>query len=189
MALLPGWSVARAIVVLGDSISAGYGLDNPDQGWVGLLQAKLKPTGTEVVNAGISGDTSAGGLARVDALLDRYQPSVVLLELGGNDGLRGLPPAQMADNLGEIIRRVQARQAKVLLLGMRIPPNYGKRYNEMFEAVFPELAQRLGVAYVPFLLEGVGGNNGLMQPDGLHPNMAAQPVLLQRVWEKLAPLL
>jgi acyl-CoA thioesterase-1 len=189
LALLPAWGAARAIVVLGDSISAGYGLENPDQGWVGLLQARLRNRGDEVVNAGISGDTTAGGLARLDALLERYRPAILILELGANDGLRGLPPARMGANLGEIIHRAQAHQAKVLLLGMRIPPNYGKRYNEMFEAVFPELAQRYGVAYVPFLLEGVGGNDGLMQPDGLHPNLAAQPVLLERVWARLEPLL
>jgi acyl-CoA thioesterase-1 len=189
LALLPAWGAARAIVVLGDSISAGYGLENPDQGWVGLLQARLRDRGDEVVNAGISGDTTAGGLARLDALLERYRPAILILELGANDGLRGLPPARMGANLGEIIHRAQAHQAKVLLLGMRIPPNYGKRYNEMFEAVFPELAQRYGVAYVPFLLEGVGGNDGLMQPDGLHPNLAAQPVLLERVWARLEPLL
>jgi acyl-CoA thioesterase-1 len=164
-------------------------LENPDQGWVGLLQARLRDRGDEVVNAGISGDTTAGGLARLDALLERYRPAILILELGANDGLRGLPPARMGANLGEIIHRAQAHQAKVLLLGMRIPPNYGKRYNEMFEAVFPELAQRYGVAYVPFLLEGVGGNDGLMQPDGLHPNLAAQPVLLERVWARLEPLL
>lgn len=189
IALLPALGTARALVVLGDSISAAYGLENPEQGWVGLLQTRLKDRGVEVVNAGISGDTSAGGLARIDALLERYQPAIVIVELGANDGLRGLPPAQLSANLGEIIRRSQVRQAKVLLLGMRIPPNYGKRYNDLFEAVFPELAQRYGVAYVPFLLEGVGGNDGLMQPDGLHPNLAAQPVLQQRVWERLEPLL
>jgi len=177
--------------VLGDSISAGYGLENLGSAWVGLLADKLKASGKpwEVVNASISGETSAGGLARVDELLARHKPGVLVLELGANDGLRGLQPSLMQDNLAKIIARARQAGAKTLLLGMRIPPNYGKKYNDMFEAAFPALAKEQGIAYVPFLLEGVGGNAQLMQADGLHPNAQAQPVLMGLVWEKLQPLL
>lgn len=182
---------AAVLLVLGDSISAGYGLENPAQGWVGLLADKLKASGKawEVVNASLSGETSAGGLARVDALLAKHKPRLILLELGANDGLRGLPPNLMQANLTEIINRASRAGARTLLLGMRIPPNYGKRFNDLFEAAFPALAKEQGVAYVPFLLEGVGGNAQLMQPDGLHPNLDAQPVLMRLVWDKLLPLL
>jgi acyl-CoA thioesterase-1 len=182
---------AGVVLVLGDSISAAYGLENPAQGWVALLAEKINAAGKpwEVVNASISGEISAGGLSRLDALLARHKPGLLLLELGANDGLRGLKPALMQANLGEIIVRAKTAGAKVVLLGMRIPPNYGKRYNELFEAAFPALAKEQGVAYVPFLLEGVGGNAELTQADGLHPNALAQPVLLRLVWDKLAPLL
>ena len=182
---------AGVILVLGDSISAGYGLDNPAQGWVALLAGQIKAAGKPwtIVNASISGETSAGGLSRVDDLLARHKPGLLLLELGANDGLRGLRPTQAQANLGEIIGRAKQAGARVVLLGMRIPPNYGKRYNDLFEAVFPALAQQHGVAYVPFLLEGVGGNAQLTQADGLHPNALAQPVLMRLVWGKLEPLL
>lgn len=175
--------------MLGDSISAGHGLEKTSQGWVALLEQKLKPRGVGVVNASISGETSAGGLARVDGLLKQHRPSVVVVELGGNDGLRGLSPAQMKSNLGEIITRAKADKARVLLLGMKMPPNYGRRYAEMFQKVYPELAARHGVAWVPFLLEGVGGYEQLMQADGLHPNLEAQPLLLAAVWRELEPML
>lgn len=184
-------SQAAVILVLGDSISAGYGLENPAQGWVGLLAGQIKSAGKpwEIVNASVSGETSAGGLARIGTLLARHKPGLLVLELGANDGLRGLQPSLMRANLAEIITRAKSSGAGVLLLGMRIPPNYGKRYNELFEAVFPALAKEHGAAYVPFLLEGVGGNAELTQPDGLHPNAKAQPVLENLVWEKLFPLL
>ena len=187
----PGSGQAAVVLVLGDSISAGYGLENPRQGWVGLLADKIKASGKpwEVVNASISGDTSAGGLARLDDLLARHKPGLLVLELGANDGLRGLQPSLMQANLAQIIARAKKAGAKTLLLGMRIPPNYGKKYNDLFEAAFPALAKEQGVAYVPFLLEGVGGNAQLMQPDGLHPNLEAQPMLMRLVWEKLLPLL
>lgn len=187
----PGAGQAAVVLVLGDSISAGYGLENLGSAWVGLLADKLKASGKpwEVVNASISGETSAGGLARVDELLARHKPGVLVLELGANDGLRGLQPSLMQDNLAKIIARARQAGAKTLLLGMRIPPNYGKKYNDMFEAAFPALAKEQGIAYVPFLLEGVGGNAQLMQADGLHPNAQAQPVLMGLVWEKLQPLL
>nr|WP_305799123.1 arylesterase [Methylococcus sp. EFPC2] len=180
------------MLVLGDSISAGYGLENPEaNGWVGLLRARLAAEGKghEVVNASIPGDTSAGGLTRVGPLLERHRPIVLILELGANDGLRGLQPARLEDNLSAILERARKAGVKPLLLGMRIPPNYGKRYNELFEAAFPDVAQRNGIPWVPFLLDGVGGRADLMQGDGLHPNRTAQPILLENVWQKLKPLL
>ena len=178
-------------MVLGDSLSAGYGLENPSLGWVGLLQEKLKASGQAhtVINASIAGDTSAGGLARVDALLTQHKPTIVILELGANDGLRGLAPSRMEANLGAIMTRAQRVGAKLVLLGIRIPPNYGPRYNQLFEAVFPSLAKQFAAAYVPFLLDGVGGRAELMQADGLHPNQQAQAVLMNTVWEKLLPVL
>jgi acyl-CoA thioesterase-1 len=186
---MSGLVQAKTILVLGDSISAGYGLEKIDLGWVALLQEKLRPRGIAIVNASLSGDTSAGGLARIDTLLKQHRPSVVILELGGNDGLRGLSPKQLQSNLSEMIVRSKAAGAEVLLLGMKIPPNYGKRYAEMFQNVYPDLAERHGVALVPFLLEGVGGQNHLMQTDGVHPNRDAQAILLGQVWEKLKPML
>ena len=187
----PVCSHGAVILVLGDSISAGYGLDSPAKSWPSLLAEKIKAAGRpwELVNASISGEVTAGGLSRVDELLAKYNPGILILELGANDGLRGLPPALMQSNLDEIIVRAKKSSAKIVLLGMRIPPNYGKRFNDLFEAVFPALAARHHAAYVPFLLEGVGGNAKLMQPDGLHPNDEAQPVLMRLVWEKLEPLL
>lgn len=179
------------MLVLGDSISASYGLENVSLGWVNLLAEQIKAAGKpwQIANASISGETSAGGLGRVDELLARHQPGLLILELGANDGLRGLNPSVMQANLSEILSRAEKAGAKTLLLGMRIPPNYGKRYNDLFEAVFPAVAKDHGAAYVPFLLEGVGGNAQLTQPDGLHPNAQAQPVLMRLVWDKLAPLL
>ena len=178
------------IVVLGDSISAGYGLDVKDA-WVTLLQKKLLASKHphRISNASISGDTSAGGLARIDAILARDQPAIVLLELGANDGLRGLSPTQMKANLAEIIRRSQKIGAKVLLLGMKIPPNYGKRYIDLFYNVYPQLAKELDIPLVPFLLEEVALDKNLMQADGLHPNALAQPLLAQKVEPYLLPLL
>jgi acyl-CoA thioesterase-1 len=184
-----GWVQATTILVLGDSISAGYGLEKLDQSWVALLREKLKPRGISIVNASISGETTAGGVARIDDLLKRHKPSIVILELGGNDGLRGLSPKQMESNLGAMIERSKAARAKVLLLGMKIPPNYGKRYADLFQKVYPDLARRYDVVLVPFLLEGVGGQEQLMQPDGIHPNLDAQAILLAQVWEKLEPML
>lgn len=180
---------AETLLVVGDSISAGYGLDRLEQGWVALLGEKLRPRGVTVVNASVSGDTTAGGLTRLDALLRRVAPDIVILELGGNDGLRGLTPAQMRANLTAMIGQSRAAGARVLLLGMQIPPNYGKRYAELFQRVYGEVAAATGVALVPFLLDGVGGQAALMQADGLHPNAAAQPVLLEQVWQGLEPLL
>ncbi len=187
----PALSHGAVILVLGDSISAGYGLENPERGWAGLLAEKLKSTGKnwEIRNASISGEISAGGVVRIDELLSRHKPRLLILELGANDGLRGLQPSLMQANLGKIIVRAKQSGIRIVLLGTRIPPNYGKRYNDLFEAVFPTLAKEYHVAFVPFLMEGVGGTPRFMQPDGLHPNADAQPVLMGLVWQKLEPLL
>jgi acyl-CoA thioesterase-1 len=181
---------AATLLVLGDSISAGFGLDIR-QGWVNLLQQRLNAEGLDyqVVNASISGDTSAGGLARLAPLLATHKPALVVVELGGNDGLRGQPPAQLQQNLAEIIRQSQKAGAKVLLLGMKLPPNYGARYGEMFTQVYLQLASVEKVPLVPFFLEGVGGVPMLMQGDGIHPTAAAQPRLLENLWPQLQPLL
>jgi len=177
---------AKSIVVLGDSISAGYGIET-GQGWVDLLQKKLD--GHTVYNESISGDTSAGGVARIDKVLERYQPDLVLLELGANDGLRGLSPAEMKANLVEIIRRVRGAGAKVLLLGMKIPPNYGKRYVDMFYTIYPQVAEELDVPLVPFILEDVVLDPDKMQTDGLHPNAKAQPIIADKIAAYVLPLL
>lgn len=187
------WSqgvLAGTVLVVGDSISAAFGLDTA-QGWVALLEKRLaeRDHDYQVVNASISGDTSAGGLARLPALLDAHRPEVVIIELGGNDGLRGLPPAQLQQNLARMIDSARSRGAQVLLLGMRLPPNYGERYTRAFEAVFSDLAEEKGVALVPFFMEGVGGVPGMMQPDGIHPTADAQPLLLEHAWSALEPLL
>ncbi|WP_017939990.1 arylesterase [Zestomonas thermotolerans] len=187
------WSqgvLAGTVLVVGDSISAAFGLDTA-QGWVALLEKRLaeRDRDYQVVNASISGDTSAGGLARLPALLDAHRPEVVIIELGGNDGLRGLPPAQLQQNLARMIDSARSRGAQVLLLGMRLPPNYGERYTRAFEAVFSDLAEEKGVALVPFFMEGVGGVPGMMQPDGIHPTADAQPLLLEHAWSALEPLL
>lgn len=177
-------------LIVGDSISAAFGLDTR-QGWVALLEKRLKDQGfnDRVVNASVSGDTSAGGQARLPALLAEHKPEVVILELGGNDGLRGQPPRQLQQNLASMIDSSQAQGAKVLLLGMQLPPNYGVRYTQAFSQVYSELASEKKVALVPFFLDGVGGHPELMQADGLHPAAAAQGKLLENVWPTLKPLL
>ena len=178
------------IVVLGDSISAGYGIE-VDGGWVALVQKKLAESNSKysISNASISGDTSAGGLARIDPILTAQKPAIVLLQLGANDGLRGLSPVNMKSNLAEIVSRAQKSGAKVILLGMKIPPNYGKRYVDMFYNVYPQLAKELNIPLVPFLLEDVALNKDLMQADGLHPNAKAQPILAEKIEPYLFPLL
>ena len=183
-------AAAGTVLIVGDSISAGFGLDTR-KGWVALLEQRLKQEGFDdkVVNASISGDTSAGGLARLPAALAAHKPDVVVIELGGNDGLRGQPPTQLKQNLASMIQQSQDSGAKVLLLGMQIPPNYGKRYVEAFAKVFGDVAQKEKVPFVPFFLEGVGGHPELMQADGLHPAVAAQDKLLENVWPALKPLL
>lgn len=183
-------ATAGTLLVVGDSISAGFGLDTR-QGWVSLLQQRLEAQGNDakVVNASISGDTSAGGQARLPALLAAHKPELVIIELGGNDGLRGQPPAQLKQNLASMIERSQASGAKVVLLGMRLPPNYGLRYTTAFAQVFEELGADKKVPLVPFFLEGVGGVPELMQADGIHPAQAAQERLLENAWPVIKPLL
>lgn len=183
-------AAAKSIVVLGDSISAGYGIE-VSQGWVALLQQKLDQQGAGHIihNESISGDTTAGGLARIDSALALHKPAVVIVELGANDGLRGLPPALIKSNLAEIARRSQQVGAKVLLLSMKIPPNYGKRYIDLFYTIYPQLATELGIPYVPFIMEDVALTKDMMQQDGLHPNAKGQPVIADKVWPQLLPLL
>ena len=181
---------AASIVVLGDSISAGYGI-NIDQGWVSLLQKKLyeENLGYTILNESISGDTSAGGLARIDRTLTEYQPELLLLQLGANDGLRGISPKVMKSNLAEIIKRSQDKGAQVLLLSMRIPTNYGKRFTDMFYNTYLALGKELGIPVVPFLLEDIALNKTLMQRDRVHPNAKAQILIAEHVWSYLLPLL
>lgn len=178
------------ILVVGDSLSSGYGIP-VEQGWVAGLERRLAEAGYphRVVNASISGDTTQGGLSRIDDALGRNRPSLVLLELGGNDGLRGILPEVTHRNLEAMIGKVRAAGARVVLLGIRIPPNYGPLYTRQFAAVFPDLAERLGVPLVPFLLEGVAGDPALMQADGIHPTVEGQPRILDNVWPILQPLL
>ena len=183
-------ATAGTILIVGDSISAAFGLDTR-LGWVSLLEQRLREQGYDdkVVNASISGDTSAGGLARLPALLVEHKPDVVIVELGGNDGLRGQLPAQLKQNLAGMIDASQQAGAKVLLLGMQLPPNYGARYTQAFAAVYAELGKEKNVALVPFFLEGVGGKTELMQADRIHPAVGAQGLLLDNVWPALKPLL
>jgi acyl-CoA thioesterase-1 len=192
MMLMSHATMAKSILVLGDSISAAYGIE-VGQGWVALLQDKLKlskgHSDAIVHNESISGDTSAGGLARIGPALEAYKPSFVLLELGANDGLRGLSPVVMKNNLTEIIHRAQKSGAKVLLLGMKIPPNYGKRYVDMFYDVYPQLAKELNIPFIPFILEDVALDPSMMQADGLHPNAKAQPIIADKIAAYLFPLL
>jgi acyl-CoA thioesterase I len=188
---IPAKADTPTILVFGDSISAGYGLPHVEQGWVALLQAKLKKEGYgyEVVNASVSGETTAGGLARLPRALSLHHPGIVILELGGNDGLRALPVAAMRANLSRMAELSAAAGAKVLLLGIRIPPNYGAEYTEQFSTAYADVARQEHTALVPFVLNGVALSPGLMQEDGVHPNEAGQPHLLDNVWPALAPLL
>ena len=174
---------AQGILIVGDSISAAFGLEL-ERGWVSLLQARLVEQSIDmpVVNASVSGDTTAGGLARLPRLLERHQPELVVIELGGNDGLRGLAPDKMQQNLSMMIEASRAAGAQVLLMGMRIPPNYGVRYTEAFEQVYRALAKEHQVTLVPFVLEGVAGIPPLMQADGIHPNADGQPGILDNAW-------
>ncbi|NLD01045.1 MAG: arylesterase [Gammaproteobacteria bacterium] len=181
---------AATVLVVGDSISAAFGLET-QQGWVALLQQRLqeqKPD-VQVVNASISGDTTAGGLARFPDLLAQHKPEYVIIELGGNDGLRGLSLKHMAVNLTTMVQKAQHSDAQVLLLGMRLPGNYGRRYTEGFYNVYQNIAQQEQVALVDFFLEGVGGVDGMMQADGVHPTQAAQAQLLENAWQGLEPIL
>jgi acyl-CoA thioesterase I len=178
------------VLVVGDSLSAGFGLAIHEN-WPSLLQERLASAGHphSVVNASISGDTTSGGLARLPNALARHSPSVVLIGLGGNDGLRGLPLAEIRRNLAEMIQLSKSAGARVLLAGIHIPPNYGPRYTESFHAIYHELAQEYGTGLIPFILEGVALEKGLMQEDGIHPNAAGQAVIADNVWPGLEPLL
>ncbi|MEQ8859369.1 MAG: arylesterase [Pseudomonadales bacterium] len=183
-------NAGSTILVLGDSISAGYGIQR-EQGWVERLQERLDghDNGWTVVNASVSGETTGGGLARLPDALASHRPDLVILELGGNDGLRGYPIARIRGNLDRMVRLVQEAGAVALVVGMQIPPNYGPRYTQAFAGVFTEVAERHGAPLVPFLLERVALQPQLMQSDGIHPTADAQPLLLDTVWPHLAPLL
>jgi acyl-CoA thioesterase I len=180
----------RTILVFGDSLSAAHGI-RPEQGWVALLEQRLKSQGYEyrIVNASVSGETSEGGLERLPRALQLSQPQLVILELGANDGLRGLPLSTTRENLSRMLHLAQAAGASVLLVGIRLPPNYGPRYTDEFARLFPDLAQQFHVPLVPFLLEKVALNPALMQEDGLHPNAAGEPAVLDTLWLYLQPLL
>ncbi len=185
-------AVARAentILVFGDSISAGFGIA-VENGWVALLQAKLQDQGYgyQVVNASVSGETTAGGLSRLPRALALHHPQIVVLELGGNDGLRALPIAAMRANLSKMVRLARAAHASVILLGMRIPPNYGPEYTAQFQRAYRDVA-KARVAFVPFFLDDVAMTPALMQADGIHPNVRGQPRLVANVWKVLRPLL
>ena len=181
---------AATVLVGGDSISAAFGLET-QQGWVALLQERLQQRDDDftVVNASISGDTTAGGLARFPDLLAQHQPDYVIIELGGNDGLRGLSLQYMAMNLTTMVQRAQDTAAQVLLLVMRLPGNYGRRYTEGFYNVYQDIAQQEDVPLVDFFLEGVAAVEGMMQADGVHPTQAAQARLLDNAWQGFEPLL
>jgi acyl-CoA thioesterase-1 len=178
---------ADTLLIVGDSLSAAHGIER-EAGWVALLRERVGDA-HEVVNASISGDTTSGGAARLPDLLERHSPDIVLLELGGNDGLRGLSPQQMKLNLRTMIEKSQAADARVLLLGIEIPPNYGAAYTDAFRGVFRQLSEEYAVPLVPFILDGVALQDDMMQEDGIHPNAAAQPTILDNVWEKLGPML
>jgi len=190
--LLPAGAstAAPTILVFGDSLSAAYGID-PQSGWVALLQKRLtrERYPHRVVNASISGDTTLGGRERLRSALLRHRPEIVILELGGNDGLRAIALREIQANLAELIRLSQKNSARALVVGIRLPPNYGKRYTEGFHAIYGQLAQQFGTGLVPFLLEGVATQPGMMQPDGIHPTAAAQPRMAENVWIHLEPLL
>ncbi len=181
---------AATLLVIGDSLSSAYGI-GPREGWVTLLEERLKREKFDynVVNASISGETTSGGASRIEEILARTRPGIVIVALGGNDGLRGLPVAQVKANLASIVEAAKRRGTRVLLAGMRMPPNYGPQYVREFEEAFTETARRHRVPLIPFLLEGVGDRRDLMQPDGIHPATAAQPLMLDTVWKGLRPLL
>jgi acyl-CoA thioesterase-1 len=178
------------VLVLGDSLSAGYGLAR-ESGWTWLLEERIRTLGLphRVVNASVSGDTTAGGLTRLAPLLERESPAVLVIELGANDGLRGFGFDLIRENLTALVREGRSAGARVLILGVRLPPNYGAAYTEGFQAVFRQVADAEGVPLVPQLLAGVAEDRGLMQADGIHPNAAAQPRILDNVWPALEPLL
>jgi len=190
--LAPWGAVAaeRSILVVGDSLSAAYGLPQ-ERGWVALLGERIKRERLDysVVNASISGDTTGGGLARIDRLLAQHKPAVVVLELGGNDGLRGLPIAEMRKNLAAMVERSRKAGARVLLVGVYIPPNYGPDYTKEFFDSFGELAKRHHTALVPYIMQDFALKPEFFQPDRIHPTVEAQPLMMEQVWKALRPLL
>lgn len=181
---------AQKILIVGDSLSAGYGIDQR-QGWVALLQQRLQQQELDyqVVNASITGDTTRGGVSRLPAALSREQPAVLIIALGGNDGLRGFLPQQTRANLSRMIELGRTSGAKILLLGIKLPMNYGRAFGEKFHRLYLDLAREQKVTLVPFFLEGVAETRALMQADGIHPAAEAQPRILDNVWKQLAPLL
>lgn len=192
-ALATAWSAAAGagtILVYGDSLSAAYGIGQKE-GWVTLLEERLKQRkfNYTVANASISGETTSGGLARIDGALARSKPDVVIVALGANDGLRGLQVEEMKANLVRIVRAAQARKARVLVAGMRMPPNYGAKYSQAFHQTFAEVAKENRTAYVPFLLDGMADKRELFLSDQIHPSAEAQPIILETVWKALEPLL
>jgi acyl-CoA thioesterase-1 len=183
--LAPAVQAANAptVLIFGDSLSAGYGIDT-DQSWGALLQQRLEDQGYEhrVVNASISGETTEGGVTQIGSAIETFAPELIILELGGNDGLRGFPPARIKANLSAIAERAMESGAGVVLLGIRIPTNYGPRYTQAFEAVYADVASELGIAWIEFFMEGIALNDELLQEDRIHPNAAAQPILLDNAW-------
>lgn len=180
----------QTIVVLGDSLSASHGM-SVQQGWVHLLQKKLgqNQSNYQVINESVSGETTAGGLARIRKVLTHYQPAVLILELGANDGLRGFSPQNIKNNLAEIILVAQEHKTKILLLSMHLPPNYGQKYTKMFADIYVYLAQKFQVSIMPFLFDEIVQNPKLIQKDGLHPNAKAQSLILNKIWQYLKVLL
>ncbi|WP_163832564.1 arylesterase [Spartinivicinus ruber] len=187
---LPQLVKADTLLIFGDSLSAGYGLKE-QEGWAHLLKQRMAqdyPT-YQVVNASISGETTTGGLARLTKALNEFNPNIVLLELGANDGLRGLPIKQMQHNLQTMIQQIKKSGSKVILMEMRIPPNYGKRYTELFQKSFSKIAKQEQIPLMPFFLQEVAGQQQYLQRDNLHPNAKAQPILLETIWQFIQPLL
>lgn len=184
LSLIPFAVDAKTILIVGDSISAGYGI-NPEQGWVQLLQKRLDqqyPKQHKVVNASVSGETTSGALARMPKLLQSYKPDVVVIELGGNDALRGQPPQMIQKNLGQLVQQSQQAKAKVLLFGMKIPPNYGTAYSQAFENNYKVISQQYKIKLLPFFMQGIAGHKDLMQNDQIHPNAKSQSILLNNAY-------
>ncbi len=180
----------QTILIVGDSLSAEYGLQR-GSGWVALVAQRLQTEQQDyqIHNTSISGDTSSGGVARLPEALRRHKPAIVIIELGSNDALRGLSLKMTRDNLATMVSMAQQAQARVLLVGMQIPPNYGRKYAEQFQQLFPQVAQEHGAELVPFLLEGMATDRSMFQSDGIHPNEQAQAILARNVWQKLEPML
>jgi acyl-CoA thioesterase I len=189
LVVAPAFSAPK-ILIFGDSLSTGYGIEK-SQSWVSLLEAKIKKhnLSAQVINASISGETTIGGANKIQQVLQLHHPDIIIIALGGNDGLRGLNLNEMQANLETIIKAAKKTGSEVMLIGMKIPPNYGMQYTQQFHATYQNLSQQYQTQLVPFLLEGVGGNPALMQEDGLHPNATAQPKILDNVWVTLSPLL